>query len=115
MVSQTADLGRCRDRANCGFQRPGGAAETLALRALTLVQAAARWTGDGAADVRGYLVHGQGQRSAGCAYSDQSVARSVRRADRFLRLSAAGADSRSVAHSRIGTSPHSTFQISAAS
>ncbi len=77
-----------RTKSFCAISDLEVRAEAVAVRALALVQAAARWPDHGRVDVRcGHLhgtVHGAPQ---GVAAAVRSVARPVRHPDRLLRLS----------------------------
>ena len=97
VVHQAADLGGRGDRHAAGGPGFRGAPEALPVRAIALVQAAARRAPHGGLDVR--RGHRDGPRaSGGIAAAVRAHLGPVRDAHRLLRLSAAGSDPRSSAH-----------------
>ena len=114
MVPQAVPVGRGQDRNVGRDQGPRGPPEAVAVRALALVPAAARRAHHGRPDVRRGHLDGRARASGAVAAAVRPHARSVRDADRFLRLPPAGADPRSAADPRARPQSRAAIHLSAA-
>ena len=115
VVPQAVPVGRGQDRHVRRDQGPGGPPEAVAVRALALVPAAARRPHHGRPDVRRGHLDGRAastRRSRCCRPA--TIARPVRDAHRFLRLSPARADPRSAADPRARPPSRPAVHLSAA-
>src|SRR6516165_8203656 len=97
VVHQAIPLGGCQDPQLPRDHGHRGAPEAFLVRALALVQAAARRARNGRSDVRRRDINGRGQEPPRLAAPLRPIARPVRRAHGLLRLSTARANSRSAA------------------